>query len=219
MKPELSYSRLTNFRPLEIDVISFMDPESRYTTKISLSCFKTIGHLRAKIASEFGLEINQFVLSIKNTNVDPDNDDDRYIKDIQGFSQKCSIKRKASYDPLLHPKFLLAKNQDNFNLIFSMLQANSPQLCEPVWALISKLPQNVSVIESLQTLDFIKSAGNTPGATQAAWTSLLNPQTIFKLLYCLQIMQKQFLNVELPDSKDDEMYDENAEMKVTIAAY
>lgn len=59
MKPELSYSRLTNFKPLEIDVISFMDSDVQYyITKISLSCFKTIGHLRAKIASELGLEIN-----------------------------------------------------------------------------------------------------------------------------------------------------------------
>jgi len=75
----------------------------------------------------------------------------------------------------LHPKYLLSKNQENFNVIFSMLQASSPELCEPVWALISKLPQNESVIESLKTLDFVRACDGSIEAIQAAWTSLLNP--------------------------------------------
>lgn len=37
-----------------------------------------------------------------------------------------------------------------------MLWAGEPELCEPVWALISKLPKNESIIENLRTLKFIK---------------------------------------------------------------
>lgn len=131
---------------------------------------------------------------IKNGTVDPDVDDDKYMKDLNGTPSKCSIKRNANYNPQQHPKYLLSKNQDNFQVIFSMLWANSPELCESVWALIAKLPKNQSVIESLKTLKFIKdvekssaAAGGTrdEAAISAAWSSMLDPQAIFKLLYCL----------------------------------
>ena len=36
---------------------------------------------------------------------------------------------------------------------------------------------------------------------------MLDPQAIFKLLYCLQIMQQEFMNVELPQR--DELYDDD----------
>ena len=135
--------------------------------------------------------------------VDPDVDDEIYIKDINSFPTKCVIKRNQNYDPKLHPKYLLAKNQENFNIIFAMLQASNPELCEPVWGLISKLPRNESVIESLKTLEFVQS-----GAADG-WLQLLDPQAIFKLLYCLQIISSEFMNVAVP-TRDDEMYDDDA---------
>lgn len=58
LRAELSFSRLTNIKPFEMYVVSSMDPENRTQSKISISYFQTIGHLRAKIASELGLEIN-----------------------------------------------------------------------------------------------------------------------------------------------------------------
>ena len=110
-----------------------------------------------------------------------------------------------------------------------MLWANSPELCESVWALIAKLPKNQSVIESLKTLKFIKdvekssaAAGGTrdEAAISAAWSSMLDPQAIFKLLYCLQIMQYEFMNVALPQREDD-LYDDdmNQEFNLALQAY
>ena len=73
-----------------------------------------------------------------------------------------------------------------------MLKASSPKLCEPVWALISRLPVNESLVESLKTLRFVKNVKQQPIMNQQAitaqWKSLLDPQAIFKLLYILQIM-------------------------------
>lgn len=59
-------ARLTNIKPFEIDCYSYMDPDNRTLTKIPISYFQTVGHLREKIAQEFRLEINEFVLLIKN---------------------------------------------------------------------------------------------------------------------------------------------------------
>ena len=93
---------------------------------------------------------------VKNALVDPDVDDDRYIKDLNPIPQKVTIRRSLSYEPAAHPKYLLAKNQDNFQVIFSMLWTSAPDLCESVWSLIAKLPKNENVIESLKTLKFIR---------------------------------------------------------------
>ena len=88
--------------------------------------------------------------------------------------------------------------------------AGSPELSEPVWALISKLPKNESIIDNLRTLKFIKDVtpAGDPAAVKAAWISLLEPSAIFKLLYCLQIMQTEFMNVALPQ-RDDDLYDDD----------
>ena len=80
-------------------MVNAMDPENRVLTRTQISYFQTLGHLRARIASENGYEINEFHLLIKNNIVDPDIDDDRYIKDINAFADKCTIKRNPAYDP------------------------------------------------------------------------------------------------------------------------
>ena len=52
---------------------------------------------------------------MKTNIIDPDIEDDYYLKDVsQHFSKKIAIERNHLYEPRLHPKFLLAKNQDNF---------------------------------------------------------------------------------------------------------
>jgi len=89
-----------------------------------------------------------------------------------------------------------------------MLWAGSPELSLPVWALISKLPKNESLIDNLRTLKFIKDVSGDQAAVKAAWVSLLEPQAIFKLLYCLNIMQSEFMNVALPQ-RDDDLYDDD----------
>jgi hypothetical protein len=58
-----------------------MDPDNKFLGTVQTSFFHTFGYLRKQVAECFGLEINQFVLYIKNTLVDPEEDDDRYAKD------------------------------------------------------------------------------------------------------------------------------------------
>lgn len=177
LKQEQVFARLTNIKPLEIDVITHMDPENRISYRMHISYFQTLGHLRAKIARELGFQINEFKLIIRQAEVDPDIDDDRYIKDMNGYPTKCTIKRNQNYERELHPKYQLAKNEEHFSVIFSMLWAGSPELSEPVWALISKLPKNESVIDNLRTLKFIKEVTpvGDPVAVTAAWNGLLEP--------------------------------------------
>ena len=52
LKPEQSYARLAGIKPLEIDVVTLMDPEQRYVYHLNISFFQTLGHWRAKIARE-----------------------------------------------------------------------------------------------------------------------------------------------------------------------
>ena len=49
---------------------------------VSITYFQTLGHLRFKIAEAFEYHINEFLMQVKNSIVDADEDDDKYIKDL-----------------------------------------------------------------------------------------------------------------------------------------
>ena len=110
---------------IEIDVINAMNPENHtYLQNLPISYFQTLGHLRAKIAQELGIHINQFHLCFKNMVVDPDADDEKFFRELTNIPTKCNIKLNQHYDPRAHPKYALAKSQEYFSVIFSMLQAS-----------------------------------------------------------------------------------------------
>jgi len=48
-------------------------------------------------------------MQIKNSYVDPDEDDDKYIKEV-GLIQSVVIQKNNSYNPENHPKFLISNN-------------------------------------------------------------------------------------------------------------
>ena len=114
-----------------------------------MSYFQTLGYLRSQIASLFGIQIAEFKMIIKNQEMDPDIDDDTYIKDVLGLFNQVTMKANANYSRALQPKYSLAQSEKHFNTIFSMLKNNSedPSLTELVWALISRLPTNQAVFE------------------------------------------------------------------------
>lgn len=75
-----------------------------------------------------------------------------------------------------------------------MLQGSSPELCESVWSLINKLPQNKSVIRDFEGFKFL-GEGQDPSQ---AWSAMLDSRAVFKLLYCLRIMTSHFMNLLPP---------------------
>jgi hypothetical protein len=55
-----------------------------------VSQFETLGAVRERCASAFGLDLNEFEMRLKqayNSVVDPDEDDDRYVKEHGMSSQ------------------------------------------------------------------------------------------------------------------------------------
>lgn len=126
LKPEQKLASVTNLKPFNIDVVSMLEEHDKEKKTVLMSGFQTIGHMREKIAAQFGLAINEFNILIRENIVDPDIDDDKYLKDVaQHLPKKFLIQRNLHYEPTLHPKNLLAKNE-NFSIIFSMLRSSSP---------------------------------------------------------------------------------------------
>ena len=79
LKPEMKLSQqFSSIQPINITVFNKNDNQRR---QISISYFQTLGHLRQKIADAFEMQMNEFIMQIKNMIVDPDEDDDRYVKD------------------------------------------------------------------------------------------------------------------------------------------
>ena len=79
--------------------------------------------------------MNEFVLRLKQGPVDPDEDDDKYVRD-HGMSPQMYLLPNQAYDKLGHPKYLVAQNQQYFDLLFSLLAQSSAVLLEPVWELL-----------------------------------------------------------------------------------
>lgn len=75
-----------------------------------------------------------------------------------------------------------------------MLQGSSPKLCEAVWSLINKLPQNKRIIEDFEGFKFLGAGQDA----QQAWSAMIDSRAVFKLLYCLGIMTTHFLNIPRP---------------------
>lgn len=112
--------------------------------QVGISYFQTLGHLRQKIAEAFDYQINEFVMHIRNNYVDPDEDDEKYVKDINQFNQ-VFISKNNLYSNDNHPKKIIANNQVYFEKLFNILSSEEINLIEPVWDLLSRLPINASL--------------------------------------------------------------------------
>lgn len=85
----------------------------------------------------------------------------------------------STYDKQGHPKYLVARNQGYFELLFALLAKNSPSLVEPVWELLQKLPVNAKLHQDISQLQGAKEG----------WNSLLDSRSTHKLLYSLKIIE------------------------------
>ena len=63
--------------------------------------------LRQKIADAFEMHINEFIMTIKNSYVDPDEDDEKLLREC-GAIQNVIIQKNVQYNPNNHPKFLIS---------------------------------------------------------------------------------------------------------------
>ena len=127
--------------------------------------------------------------------MDPEIDDDKFMKDFPGMFSHVAIKRNTSYDPAQHPKFLISENLEYFERIFDMLKTSQVSKLDSIYDLFVKLPVNKTLKESFVSLQKVKEAQN-PESVAQAWTELLDPTSMFRLLYCVQIINSQISNDE-----------------------
>lgn len=77
---------------------------------------------------------------------------------------------------------LLSNTHEYFELLFTLLEKGSPSLNLQTWQLLNQIPVNQVLYQHLKTLEV------SEGATEPAWTELLDPNCLHKLLYSLQIV-------------------------------
>ena len=63
---------------------------------VPMNYFQTVGQLRQKISEAFGFQINEFIMVLKNQLVDPDEDDDRILREF-GLIQTVYIQKNSKY--------------------------------------------------------------------------------------------------------------------------
>jgi hypothetical protein len=90
--------------------------------------------------------------------IDPEIDDDKFMKDFSGMFSHVAIKRNISYDPALHPKLLISENLEYFERIFDMLKTSQVSKLDSIYDLFVKLPVNKTLKESFVSLQKVKEA-------------------------------------------------------------
>lgn len=85
-----------------------------------------------------------------------------------------------AYDKKGHPKYLVAQNQEYFEMLLTLLAMGQSELVEPVWGLLEKLPVNSKLHDDIKDLR----------GTDQGWDSLLDPHSTAKLLYSLKIIEE-----------------------------
>jgi hypothetical protein len=132
-------------------------------------------------------------MNIKNSFVDPDEDDDRYIKDI-GLIQNVIIQRNPQYSPDNHPKFLISGNQAYYDKLFHLLSRrdSAPALVEITWDLLQKIPVNARLQQEIKELSGVMENARN-------WERILDPSSTNKLLYSLKIINS--LHAQKKDQK------------------
>ena len=136
IRPELKLmaQQYGNFQPWPIQILFRGETQNR-EARLQISQFESLGSVRQKCAALFGMEQNEFHMQMKSGYVDPDEDDDRYVKD-HDMSLQVLLSPNITYDKSAHPKYLLSANQVYFDQLFSLLTKNSGNLTESVWNLL-----------------------------------------------------------------------------------
>lgn len=180
IKPELKQMAMqySHLHPWAITVTRRKDG-AQVESRINVSSFECLGAVRERCAKVFGLELNEFHMQMKSGFIDPDKDDDRYVKD-HDMSLHIYLTPNQAYDKRAHPKYLVSANQDYFEQLFSLLSKNNASLTESVWNLLQKIPINAKLHHDLSQLEGAKEN----------WDKLLDSKSTHKLLYSLKIIEE-----------------------------
>ncbi len=106
IKPDFKYQQYSNIQPQNLTVIH---KPLGIRKSVPYNYFQTIGHLRQKIAEAFEIAPNEFLMHTKSHYIDPDEEDDKYIKDL-GYLQGIFLMNNPNYIKDAHPKLLIGSN-------------------------------------------------------------------------------------------------------------
>jgi hypothetical protein len=82
----------------------------------------------------------------------------------------------------------LSHKQENYDKLIALLSKDTkPQLIEQTWDLLQKLPVNKKLQQEIKELSGMSSMNDN----KAIWERILDPRSVNKLLYSLQIVSDQ----------------------------
>lgn len=155
---------------------------------IQVQYFQTIGYLRQQIALAFGFELTQFRIQIAKTVLDPDDWDEKLVKEICNYN--IFIYRDEEFDPTQNPKTLISGVKENFEILFGLLAHENPIFVELTWDLLMRLPINVQLQEEIKNLNTIEQSKDN-------WKHLLDFSSDHSLLYTIRIINEIKANKEI----------------------
>jgi len=110
-----------------------------------------------------------------------------------------------------YPLLILSNNRQYFDLFFELLEAGDSQVGAKVWRLIDRLPTNQTLSQKILTLESKDASG------QQDWSTIF-PTKFIKLLYSLQIMDKNKLMDKLDGEDQKEQQQRMLEWNQALVA-
>jgi len=139
----------------------------------------SIGQLRKIIANKLGIHFMECDLQSVNKRIEHEEND--YAITTNNYAYYPIEIRKIE-PPMLsheHPKRILAESHENIDIIFQLLAKENIHYANICWELLMLLPRNSKIENGIKNLEIIE-----PGL----WNTLLDSNSVYKLLYALQII-------------------------------
>ena len=115
-------------------------------------------------------------------------------RDLKKESEVAQEEKKGKDDEKTLPRYLLASNAEYLQILFDVLGSTEAtnEIEASVWQLLQRLPTNPALFASLHQLE----------SDKPDWNSLLNPTSLYRLLYALQILESLTEPIEDDEEKE-----------------
>jgi len=161
--------------------ISVILKPSTLSQKIELPLNATQGQLRKKVADLLELPFLGFQMSTKNRALASEDDDVQFRE--MGWSDQIYVTKYGDFENY-NFKSMLSQNPVYIDYLLNLLSKETESYIDSVWELLMMLPPNQKTKSDIENLSI------TSTTAELNWDNLLDSNSVHKLLYALQIVDK-----------------------------
>lgn len=84
---------------------------------------------------------------------------------------------------------MVSNRPESFNLLFGLLNLGIPSIAQASWQLLTQVPVNQQLLNKIKLLNKSED-GPIVEMTRSEWSEIIEPQSVHKMLYSLQLVSQ-----------------------------